>query len=166
MKLSITFLPAFLLLAAAIFSPGRADEIPAPIQAVMTPYLKIHDALAKDSLEGVVAAAKAIEQVTRDDKGKLLPSELVADAQILAGAKDLAASREAFKPLSAALIQVVLDNKVKTYTEVYCPMVQASWLQIGTTVSNPFGAAMAHCGTLVTDDAVEGGCCPAPAEGN
>ena len=133
----------------------------------MTPYLQIHDALAKDSMDGVSAAATALGKAALKDK--ILPGELSQEAQTLAQAKDLGTARAAFKPLSETLIKVLGDNQIKSsaYVEAFCPMENAHWLQTGTTVSNPFGASMAHCGSIVSDKAdpaatahpMSGGCC-------
>jgi len=121
--------------------------VPAPIQSVMTPYLQIHDALAKDSMDGVSAAASALGKAAQSDK--MFPSELGQEAQTLAQAKDLGTARDAFKPLSETLIKAIGNNH-GTYVEVYCPMAKAHWLQTGTTVSNPyFGASMSTCGSIV-----------------
>jgi len=125
------------------------SSVPAPVQSVLTPYIQIHDALAKDSLTGVSAAATALGKAAQSDK--MFPSELSQEAEILAQAKDLSTARAAFKPLSESLIKVMGDNHVKsdTYVEAYCPMENAYWLQTGTTVSNPFGTSMATCGSIV-----------------
>lgn len=146
-----------MLLVAVIALVHAADSsVPAPIQSVMTPYLQIHDALAKDSMTGVSAAAAALGKAAKNDK--TFPSELSQEAQTLAQAKDLAAARTAFKPLSATLIKVLADNHVNSnaYVEAYCPMEHASWLQTGTTVSNPFGSSMATCGSIVGGKAAPG----------
>jgi len=163
---------SFALCALMIFGLGaviRAAEssLPTPVQLVMTPYIQIHDALAKDSLDGVAAAATNLSKAAQGDK--LFPNEFVQEAQTLAQAKDLDAARAAFKPLSETLIKVMSDNNIKfdPYAEAYCPMVNAHWLQTGTTVSNPFGASMSHCGSLVgskpvsttTTCPMSGGCC-------
>jgi hypothetical protein len=141
---------------ALVHAAETSAPVPAPIQSVMTPYLQVHDALAKDSMEGVSAAAVALGKAAKTDK--TFPSELSKEAQALAQAKDLAAARDAFKPLSATLIKVLADNHVGSgaYVEAYCPMVNASWLQTGTTVSNPFGASMATCGSIVNGTAAPG----------
>ena len=156
---SITYL---MLLAVTSLIHAADSSVPAPVQSVVTPYLQIHDALAKDSLEGVSAAASALGNAARNDK--TFPSELSQEAQALAQAKDLDSARDAFKPLSETLIKVLGDNHVQsdTYVEAYCPMEKAHWLQTGTTVSNPFGASMASCGSIVggkTTPSMDGGCC-------
>ena len=135
------------------FVHAADSTVPAPIQSVMTPYLKIHDALAKDSMEGVSTDATALGKAAQTDK--MFPNALSKEAQTLAQAKDLDAARAAFKPLSETLIKVLGDNKVslEAYSEAYCPMEKAHWLQTGTTVSNPFGASMATCGSIVNGKA-------------
>jgi hypothetical protein len=133
---------------------------PAPIQSVMTPYLQIHDALAKDSMDGVSAAASVLGKAAQSDKA--FPSELSQEAQTLAQAKDLATARAAFKPLSETLVKVLGDNH-GAYVEVYCPMAKAHWFQKGTSVANPyFGASMSTCGSIVsgaTAAPMVKGCC-------
>ena len=161
---SITYLMLFTVTSLVHAANSSA---PAPIQSVMTPYLQIHDALAKDSLDGVSAAATALSKAAQTDQE--FPSEVSREAQTLAQAKNLAAAREAFKPLSETLIKVLDDNHVTSddYVEAYCPMEKAHWLQTGTTVSNPFGASMATCGSIVGGKApsstatcpMGGGCC-------
>ena len=142
-----------LLVTVMAFVHAADSSVPAPIQSVMTPYLQVHDALARDSMEGVSAAASALGQAARSNK--MFPSELREEAQALAQARDLVAARVAFKPLSETLIKVLGDNKVSpnAYSEAYCPMEKAHWLQTGTTVSNPFGASMATCGSIVSGKA-------------
>ena len=144
---SITYLMLFtvtaLVHAADSSSPGS-------IESVTTPYIQIHDALAKDSLDGVSVAASALGKAAQNDK--TFPSELGQEAQALAQAKDLDTARDAFKPLSETLIKALGDNQISSsgLVEAYCPMKQAHWLQTGTTVSNPFGNSMATCGSIVS----------------
>jgi len=141
------------MLLATLTALGYATDagVPAPTQSVMIPYLQIHDALAKDSMDGVSAAASAHGKAAQNDK--LFSGEIVREAQTLAQAKDLGAARAAFKPLSETLIKVLTDNHVNSAcVEVYCPMAKAHWLQKGATISNPyFGAAMSTCGSIVTE---------------
>lgn len=142
-----------MLFTVTSFVHAADSSVPAPVQSVITPYIQIHDALAKDSMEGVSAAAATLNKASQTDK--LFPAELGHEAQALAQAKDLDAARAAFKPLSETLIKVLGDNGIKsdTYVEAYCPMEKAHWLQTGTTVSNPFGTSMATCGSIVVGKA-------------
>jgi hypothetical protein len=149
------------LLTLTVVAYAATPAATAPIQPVMTPYVQIHDALAKDSMDGVSAAATALGKAAQSDKA--FPSELSQEAQTLAQAKDLATARVAFKSLSETLVQALGDNH-GSYVEVYCPMAKAHWFQTGTTVANPyFGTAMSTCGSIVGGATgapmVKGGCC-------
>jgi len=123
-----------------------------PVKSVLDNYLKIQAALAKDSTGGVAANASAIARAVRSDSMKMLSPQVAEQADALAKAKDLAAAREAFKPLSKSLIQYLNDHNVSgTYTEVYCPMAKASWLQKGDKIDNPYmEASMRGCGHIQT----------------
>jgi Cu(I)/Ag(I) efflux system membrane fusion protein len=161
---SITYLMLFTVTSLVHAANSGASV---PFQSVTTPYIQIHDALAKDSLDGVSAAATALEKAAQSDK--TLPTDLGQEAQALALAKDLDSAREAFKPLSETLIKALGTDQISSsgLVEAYCPMKQAHWLQTGTTVSNPFGASMATCGSIVggkapsstTNCPMGGGCC-------
>ena len=165
----LTFASLIILFVTVTALVYAADSgVSSPIQSVMTPYLQIHDALAKDSMNGVSGAAAALGKAAQSDK--MFPSELGREAQTLAQAKDLATARAAFKPLSETLIKAIGNNH-GAYVEVYCPMAKAHWLQKGTSISNPyFGAAMSTCGSIVSDKTdpaattcpASGGCCNEP----
>jgi Cu(I)/Ag(I) efflux system membrane fusion protein len=144
-----------MIAAASLFAIGaRAADSPAlpePVKSVYDHYLKIQGELATDSLTGVEEHGNAIAKIVRGDDMKRLPPVLAKQAETLAKAKDLAAVRKAFKPLSDSLIKYLADNKVPkgTYYEVYCPMADASWLQAGKEVKNPYmGKAMPDCGVI------------------
>jgi len=145
----LTTASCLMLLTATSLVHAADSSVPASVQAVMTPYLQIHDALAKGSLNGVSTAASALGKAAQSDK--TFPGELSQEAQALAQATDLDTARNAFKPLSETLIKVLGDNHIQSdaFVEAYCPMEQAHWLQTGTAVSNPFGSSMATCGSIV-----------------
>lgn len=122
-----------------------------PVKSVYEDYLKIQTELVKDSLKGVSDNAAAIAKAVRSDEMKMLPSDVAAQADALAQAKDLKGAREAFKPLSTSLIKYLADNKAGkgVYHEAYCPMAKASWLQSGKDIKNPYlGKEMPDCGVL------------------
>jgi hypothetical protein len=132
---------------------ANADESGAlmePVKSVLDDYLKIESALAKDSLEGVSTNASAIASAVRGDSMKMLSPQVADQADALAKAKDLRTAREALKPMSASLISYLHDHKVTgAYTEVYCPMTKASWLQKGGKVENPYmEPSMRSCGEI------------------
>jgi hypothetical protein len=122
-----------------------------PVKSVLDHYLMIQTNLANDSIQGLEEHASAISKAVKGDDMKMLSPDVAKQAEILAKATDLKAAREAFKPLSASLIKYLADNKAGkgTYHETFCPMVKASWLQIGTGIKNPYmGKAMLTCGEL------------------
>ena len=144
-----------MLLAAAIGLLGsagaRADNpaLTAPVKSVYGHYLKIQASLARDSMTGVAENADAVAKAVQTD-ANLLPASVAAEAETLAKASDLTATRAAFKPLSDSLIQYLADHKAKdAYVQVYCPMARANWLQADRNVHNPyFGQAMSGCGEI------------------
>jgi hypothetical protein len=145
---------SLLTLTALMAAPFARAEDPAlmePVKSVYDNYLKIQTSLAKDSLESVSNNANAMAKAIKSDDMKMLPQQIATQATALAEAKDLKAARNAFKPLSESLIKYLADHKVNSgvYTEAYCPMADASWLQVGKKISNPYmGKEMPTCGEL------------------
>jgi Protein of unknown function (DUF3347) len=122
-----------------------------PVKSVYDDYLKIQAALAKDSLEGIPENANAIAKAIKGDEKKMLSPDIAQEAETLTKATDLKAARNAFKPLSNSLIKYLADHKVESgaYNEAYCPMAEASWLQSGKKISNPYmGKSMSGCGEI------------------
>ncbi len=130
---------------------NAADKqaLPPPVKAVLTNYFKIQVALAEDLLKGVPETANAIAKITKEDTTKSLSPDVAKQAEAVAKAKDLEASREAFKPLSKSLIKYLAEHKVNSNScdEFFCHMAEASWLQEETETMNPyFGTSMPGCG--------------------
>lgn len=149
-KLILSLLTLTALMAAPF---ARADDsaLMEPVKSVYNNYLKIQTSLAKDSLESVSNNADAMAKAIKSDDMKMLPQEIATRAGTLAEAKDLKTARKAFKPLSESLIKYLADHKVKSgsYNEAYCPMAEASWLQTGKQISNPYlGKEMLTCGEI------------------
>jgi len=139
-----------LIAALAALAPLHAAPSAAPLQSALDKYLQIQTALASDSLKGVAAAAAEMAAITKASDG-VIPGVVAVKAESLAKTTDIKAAREAFKPLSAALITVLSAQKVQPgrYFEAFCPMANASWIQAGKKISNPyFGASMAGCGEI------------------
>lgn len=146
---------------AAAFDKAMAD--------VVQPYLKIQDALARDTTEGVAEAAKAIgAAAAKLEPGKVtgkhaghytdVPSKLAESAAALAGVADLAAAREAFKGLSKPLGMWATMAKPDGIDLVYCPMAKGSWLQKTGDIRNPYhGSEMLACGEVVSGPGKEEG---------
>jgi len=154
--MKLTSLTLALAAAAALLcnTTLRAADEPAlmePVKSVLNHYLAIQTNLAGDSIQGLDTHAKAIAAAVNGDSMKMLPPEVAKQADTLAQAKDIKAARAAFKPLSASLVKYLADKKAGkgTYHEVYCPMADASWLQTGKDIRNPYyGKEMLDCGEL------------------
>ena len=121
-------------------------------------YLSIRESLANDSAEGVAAKFKTVHEAAHalaesDDAGLKEAANKVATA-----AHDepqaLDAAREAFKPLSEALADLVRiappsDDAAANLYVAYCPMAEASWLQTSKEIANPYmGQDMLKCGSV------------------
>ena len=134
--------------AFAIVSSGaEASEI---LKAVVAPYLEVQAQLAADKVDGIKASAAAISTAA-SSLGK--PGEAIVEAaKALEQAADLDAAREAFGPLSGAVIAAAKAEGWTGFDDVkvaFCPMVNRSWLQKGEEIRNPFyGSAMLTCGEI------------------
>lgn len=130
--------------------PG--NPIPRRVATVMEHYVKIQTALAADTTDGVSDAAAAIAKLVAEDPGKTLPVGVVAQAEALGKASDLAAAREALKPLSVSLSRYLSTEKIKTglYHQMFCSMANAGWIQADRVIRNPYyGKSMLECGEVM-----------------
>jgi Protein of unknown function (DUF3347) len=137
----------FLFLMAMIAASAAVRGADA-VTALLDPYFRIQTALVQDRTDTIKADAALVakEAAALGEAGK--PIEQAAT--LLARARDLAQSREAFGTLSDAVITYAEQTKAKPgadVTAMYCPMVKKSWLQKGQQVKNPyFGKSMPGCG--------------------
>jgi hypothetical protein len=113
-------------------SPPAA--LPGAAQTVFDYYFQIQTALAQDSLDNVAINAEAMAEIARKDTTGAFSPQLASQADAMAKAKDLPAARQPFKAVSGYLIQYLRANSVPagTYHELYCPMKNLMWLQIGS----------------------------------
>ena len=151
-------------------SDAKAPEpFVSQLDAVLSDYLRMWQALAADDPVKAATAAGAIERgLTRTD-AELLPGGLREAwrkeqpafqklAGQLAGAKGLTAQREVFALFSESLAGVLAQfghPAGKPIFRAHCSMAfnnrGAIWLQDSEDVLNPyFGAAMLHCGSVVS----------------
>lgn len=135
-------------IAIAVAASLQAATAAASLQAALDKYIQIQTALAGDSLKGVPEAAAEIAAIANASEGSV---PVAAQAGALAKTTDIKAAREAFKPLSTALLAAISSQKAITgqYYEAFCPMAKASWIQVGRKIANPyFGADMLGCGEI------------------
>jgi len=133
---------------AAIAAALVAVAVPASAavaDGLAAPYLHIQVVLANDSTDGVAEAARAI---AAEAAGMGQPAAAIgAAAEALAAATDLQSARDAFGPLSDALIAYGRDVGFGELRLAYCPMVDKEWLQATSEIRNPFyGSMMLTCG--------------------
>lgn len=157
--------------ATAERAPAAVKEAAAPaaggfdaaMAAVVTPYLQIHDALAKDSVEGVAAAAealvKAAEGLDAHSPDAKQAEHLDAIKTTLtthgkataAAAADLGQARTAFKAVSQGMGRWATLSKPTDLDLVYCSMTKGSWVQRPGPIRNPYhGSEMLACGEIVS----------------
>ena len=135
---------------ASVFmvQPTRAAE---PLKAIIESYLQIHSQLISDKIDGVKAAATEIAK----QAGSMGTSgaAIAKAAASIAAAADLKGTRQAFGPLSDAVIAAAASDpalsKELSLKVAFCPMVNRSWLQKEDKVRNPYyGSTMLECGEI------------------
>jgi ribosomal protein L18 len=140
-----------LITAAAIFfslTVAASVQASEALKAIVDSYLEIHAQLASDKTDGVKASAAALaaKAETMGPSG----AAMAKAAKAVGSAADIKAARDAFGPLSDAVIAAARGEKFKDVSDVkvtYCPMVKKSWLQKEDQIKNPYyGAQMLTCG--------------------
>jgi len=132
-------------------SPPSDRPLPlsaAELSQLIEPYLRIQRALAGDSVDGIALNALALANATVKIGSRT--AAVRAAVNPFAQASDLPRAREAFGPLSEAMIAVVGGAIPEGLAVAYCPMARKTWLQEGAPIHNPYyGLAMADCGRVV-----------------
>jgi hypothetical protein len=136
------------LFALLIIGPARPAIASGPMQSVVASYLEIHALLASDRIDGVKAPAQEIvKQATAMGADG---AAIVKAAKAVEAAADLKTARDAFGPLSEAVIAAAKAEGWSDLGDVklaFCPMAKASWLQKGEKIRNPYyGSSMLECG--------------------
>jgi membrane fusion protein, copper/silver efflux system len=128
-------------------APAPGGEMP---RTIVDPYLKIQEALADDSLDGVKANAGNIATAASSLGAPAMKIDTAALQ--LAPATELDDARVKFGALSDAIDNYMTGLKLKAPEGVrvaFCPMVEKPWLQQGSTISNPYyGKSMSSCGSF------------------
>ncbi|HKT79448.1 MAG TPA: DUF3347 domain-containing protein [Vicinamibacterales bacterium] len=152
-KTAVWFLAISLWIAACSPAPagGESPAEGSPMPAdVVTPYLKVADALANDSIDGV--KANAGDLATAASRLGAPAMKIDTAAVQLASATEIADARTKFGALSEAVVTYVDGLKLKLPDDVkvaICPMNQKPWLQEGSDIRNPyFGSSMLTCGNF------------------
>ena len=130
---------------AAPKETAAGSELP---HSLLDPYLKIQEALANDSIDGI--RQNAGELTTESTKLGAPGMKIQTAAAQMASAAEIDDARVKFGNLSDALdaymkgFNMTLPEGVRT---AYCPMKQRSWVQNGDVIKNPYyGSEMSTCG--------------------
>ena len=143
-----------LLIASACAPAPATDKTPKPgaemSRAVLDPYLKIQEALADDSMDGVKANAGNVATAAAALGAPAMKIDTTAVQ--LASAVEIDDAREKFGALSEAIDKYMTGLKLKAPEGVrvaFCPMVLKPWLQTAATIDNPYyGKSMSTCGSF------------------
>ena len=125
-------------------SPLHASDA---MKAIVDSYLAIHAQLAADKTDGIKAAAANI--AAKAESMGANGAAIAKAAKTIGAASDLTAAREAFGPLSDAVIAGVRADglEVGDVKVAFCPMNKRSWMQKEPAIKNPyFGTMMPTCG--------------------
>jgi uncharacterized membrane protein len=118
--------------------------------SIVDPYLKIQQALADDSMDGVKANAGEIATASASLGAPAMRIDTAAVQ--LASATEIADARTKFATLSEAVDDYMTGLHLKAPEGVrvaVCPMVQKPWLQKGDAIENPYyGKEMLTCGSF------------------
>jgi hypothetical protein len=109
--------------------------------AILTAYLGVNDALSRDT-----DASEAIEALVTNAQG---PAPEVSKGLAGLAGKPISDQRAAIKAQSTAIITYLKAHTggSQQVAVAYCPMQDASWVQAGATVANPYyGSEMLTCG--------------------
>jgi len=144
---------SIVLLACGALEGAQAPRSSSPdaLRAIVKTYLDIHALLTQDKFDELKGPAGTLASQTAA-LGKE-GAALAKAATAFASAKDLKVARDAFAPLSQALIaQVKADGSPDLASDLrigYCPMNRNSWIQREEMARNPYyGTAMLTCGSV------------------
>jgi len=128
-------------------TPKSGSSMP---DSIIQPYLRIQDALARDTVDGVKGNAGEIATAATALGAPAM--KIDTSALQLASFDDIADARDKFGTLSDAIV-TYMDGLHLTPAEgvhvAFCPMKQKPWIQSGSTLANPYyGSSMPTCGSF------------------
>jgi hypothetical protein len=130
------------LLAAIVIAVVMWNR-PAPAAAptsLFPAYDTIRAGLFTDSADQAKAGAARLANLAREQKR----DDIAEAADKVSRASDLQTARDAFAPLSDAMIRYRSEQHADSPVVAYCSMVKHSWLQAKGEIQNPYG--MGSCG--------------------
>ena len=147
----MTMITLALAAVLGLVQPPSAAKSPDATRAIVKSYLEIQAHLAADRYEDLKGPSSLLvsQAAALGKEG----TELARAASTFAAASTLVEARDAFGPLSDAVIaRVKADGSADVAAELrlgFCPMNRKSWLQREEQVRNPYyGTKMLTCGDL------------------
>ena len=142
---AIGFLAAAVVVTTLIAAPS-AQSSERAVDRAFAAYDRIYAALARDSMDGVAAAAAILQPLAREIAGEAAERA----AATLAAATTLDEARLQFAALGEPLVPKFLEAKIPGLKGFVCTMKKAKWVQKGDAVANPyFGRSMPTCGVPI-----------------
>jgi hypothetical protein len=131
-----------LLILAALLGLVACSRSSSDAQSdLLAGYVAISSALAADDAKGAETAATTLAKEAKNAGD----AALAAKADAVAKAGDIATARKQFVALSTAVEPRATGRE--GYVVMYCPMVDADWVQAKGDVRNPYyGKSMLTCG--------------------
>ena len=131
------------------------------VQKVITDYIKLKNALIKDSADTAKVTANTLgADIKRVPMEKLSSSQhkiwmehydaLITGAAKIGSTVDINVQRKQFESLSSDLYKLLKGMKVNSVDLYYqyCPMVDAYWVSENSKIQNPYyGKKMLACGS-------------------
>lgn len=130
----------------------------AALDQIVTSYLTVQQRLAADEIEGVADKLMELHDAAHALMRSQTPGVREKARAVAETVHDMPESldeaRKVFKALSAATLELVKlappsDAAAPSLYAAHCPMAEASWLQSGQQLVNPYmGPGMLRCGTV------------------
>lgn len=133
-----------------------------PLKKTFDAYFGVKDALVKtdskttsEEAGKLLAALKSLKMESLEMNVHMalmnVLKPLTADAKSISESKDITKQRTMFKSLSKNMYDVIkVSGPDATIYYQYCPMQDANWLSMDSTVKNPYyGSQMLSCGSTV-----------------
>ncbi|WP_339812256.1 DUF3347 domain-containing protein [uncultured Imperialibacter sp.] len=153
---------AMLFLLGAALSVGSLSAQSGSMNQMLNDYLVVKEALVKgDVKQASTGAGQLVATITTVDLATLsetdkkafsaVSAELLKQAQVIAGAKEVEKQRAGLAALSQQLWPLVKGSDAigRTVFYDYCPMKQSYWLSAEVAIRNPFyGSQMLGCGKV------------------
>ncbi len=120
------------------------------LQNLLPGYVAIQEALAGDNLKEAINQAEALQKKSTNWENQELKTIKTALVGI-SSSKNISDARKEFKKLSLPFTEWLLKNPTTKFSAMYCPMVDAKWVQKEGETHNPYyGKTMLNCGEKIS----------------